>query len=70
LEPIGEHVDTQTNLSLAPSVQDEMIKLSISHAIAQSVTLALYEERIDVAIESTKHIPVVMARTGKVPLSR
>ena len=50
--------------------QDQMIKLTISHAIAQSVKLTLFENLIDDTIDSTKHIPYIMARTGKVPLSR
>jgi uncharacterized Rmd1/YagE family protein len=54
----------------AQSHQDSMIKLTISHAIAQSVKLTLFEGLIDDTIDSTKHIPYIMARTGKVPMSR
>lgn len=50
--------------------QDLMIKLTISHSIAQSVKLTLFEGLIDDTIDSTKHIPSFMARTGKVPLKR
>jgi uncharacterized Rmd1/YagE family protein len=49
---------------------DHMIKLTISHAMAQSVTLALFEGRIEDSIDTTKHIPLVMAKTGKVPMGR
>jgi uncharacterized Rmd1/YagE family protein len=56
---------------LAPSItQDYMIKLTISHAIAQSTKLTLFEGRIDDTITSTQHIPLIMAQTGKVPMSR
>jgi uncharacterized Rmd1/YagE family protein len=49
---------------------DHMIKLTISHAIAQSVKLTLFEGRIEETIETTKHIPKIMAREGKVPMKR
>ena len=50
--------------------QDSMIKLTISHAIAQSTKLTLFEQRIDDTIITTQHIPLIMAKTGKVPMSR
>ncbi|KAJ1910839.1 sporulation protein rmd1 [Tieghemiomyces parasiticus] len=50
--------------------KNHMVKLAISHAIAQSVKLTLYEELVDSAIEDTKHIPQRMAKTGRVKMSR
>ncbi|RIA92825.1 hypothetical protein C1645_820125 [Glomus cerebriforme] len=47
-----------------------MIKLTISHAIAQSVKMTLFEGLIEETIEATKHIPQTMAETGKVQMSR
>ncbi|KAJ1970293.1 sporulation protein rmd1 [Dispira parvispora] len=47
-----------------------MVKLAISHAIAQSVKLALYEELVEDTINDTKHIPQLMAETGRVRMSR
>lgn len=47
-----------------------MIKLSISHAIAQSTKLTLFECLVEETITKTKHIPRVMAETGKVKLNR
>jgi uncharacterized Rmd1/YagE family protein len=47
-----------------------MAKLTISHAIAQSTKLTLFEGLIEETINATKHIPQTMAETGKVPLSR
>ncbi|CAG8483462.1 6370_t:CDS:10 [Diversispora eburnea] len=47
-----------------------MVKLAISHAIAQSVKMTLFEELIEDTIEATKHIPQTMAETGKVLMSR
>ena len=48
----------------------DMIKLTISHAIAQSVKLALFEQRIEETISRTQHIPSMLSSTGKIPLSR
>lgn len=45
------------------------IKLSISHALAQSVKLSVFEERLEDAITSTQPIPELLAITGKVNLS-
>lgn len=47
-----------------------MIKLTISHAIAQSVKMTLFEGLIEETIDVTKHIPQTMAETGKVQMSR
>lgn len=47
-----------------------MIKLSISHAIAQSVKISLFEELVDNTIEDTQEIPQEIAFTGKVSMSK
>ncbi|KAF9199323.1 hypothetical protein BGZ49_010573 [Haplosporangium sp. Z 27] len=47
-----------------------MVKLTISHAIAQSVKMTLFEGLIENTINATKNIPQTMAETGKVPMSR
>lgn len=47
-----------------------MIKLTISHAISQSVKLALYECQMDDTIDDTKIIPIRLAQTGKLNYSR
>lgn len=47
-----------------------MIKLAISHAIAQSVKISLFEELVDATIEDTKDIPQSVAESGKVNMSR
>ncbi|KAG0251725.1 hypothetical protein BG011_007422 [Mortierella polycephala] len=52
------------------SAGNYMVKLTISHAIAQSVKMTLFEGLIENTINATKHIPQTMAETGKVPLSR
>jgi uncharacterized Rmd1/YagE family protein len=50
--------------------QSMMIKLSISHAFAQSVKLTLFEGLIEETITSTQHIPTVMSETGKIHMNR
>ncbi|KAF9580014.1 hypothetical protein BGW38_003501 [Lunasporangiospora selenospora] len=49
---------------------NHMIKLTISHAISQSVKLALYECQMDDTIDDTKIIPMQLAQTGKLNYSR
>lgn len=47
-----------------------MLKLSISHALAQSVKISLFEELVDNTIEDTQDIPQQIANMGKVEMSR
>lgn len=47
-----------------------MIKITISHAVAQSVKLALFEGLIEDTIDTTKHIPQIMAQEGKIHMSQ
>lgn len=47
-----------------------MLKLSISHALAQSVKISLFEELVDNTIEDTQDIPQQIAHTGKVEMNR
>jgi uncharacterized Rmd1/YagE family protein len=47
-----------------------MLKLSILHALAQSVKILLFEELVDNTIEDTQDIPQQIAHTGKVQMSR
>ncbi|GJE93750.1 DUF155-domain-containing protein [Phanerochaete sordida] len=43
-----------------------MTKLSLSHALAQSVKISLFEELISSTIEETKDIPEIISETGKI----
>lgn len=43
-----------------------MTKLSLSHALSQSVKISLFEELISRTIEETKDIPEVISETGKI----
>lgn len=47
-----------------------MLKLSISHAIGQSVKISLFEELVNNTIEDTQDIPQQIAHTGKVEMNR
>ena len=41
-------------------------KLALSHALAQSVKISLFEELIGSTIDQTKDIPKSMSETGKI----
>ncbi|KAF8589106.1 DUF155-domain-containing protein [Ramaria rubella] len=43
-----------------------MTKLSLSHALSQSVKISLFEELISNTIEQTKDIPGIISETGKI----
>lgn len=47
-----------------------MLKLSISHAISQSVKISLFEELVDNTIEDTQDIPQQIASAGKVGMTK
>jgi len=43
-----------------------MTKLSLSHALAQSVKISLFEQLISTTIDETKDIPEIISETGKI----
>ncbi len=45
-------------------------KLSISYAIAQSVKLATFEEAVNTMIDKSSHLPMQLAKGGRIPFSR
>ncbi|TGZ77664.1 DUF155-domain-containing protein [Ascodesmis nigricans] len=47
-----------------------LIKLTISHALAQSTKLCRFEERMSLTMSSVHHIPRTLALTGNLGLSR
>ncbi|KNE57474.1 hypothetical protein AMAG_03185 [Allomyces macrogynus ATCC 38327] len=84
-ESLGSDVETEEfvfhyNSNYQPRIYNDIIslknpanymaKLTISHAIAQSTKLTLFEGLIEETISATKHIPQTMATSGKVPMSR
>ncbi len=46
------------------------LKLAISYSLAQSVKLESYEDAIQKTIDNNNHIPIELARGGKILLSR
>lgn len=50
--------------------KNTLTKLAISHGIAQSVKLTIFEEMIQKTIDHTKHLPEALAKKGKISLSR
>ena len=49
---------------------DHMIKLTISHAIAQSTKLSSFEQQMANQMAEAQHVPRALALTGKLGLSR
>lgn len=49
---------------------DELIILSISYGLSQSVKLTACEESINTTIQNTRHLPDELAKEGKISLSR
>ncbi|KAJ3530143.1 hypothetical protein NMY22_g8694 [Coprinellus aureogranulatus] len=43
-----------------------MTKLSLSHALSQSVKISLFEDLISTTVEETKDIPEIISETGKI----
>lgn len=48
--------------------QKPLTKLAISHALAQSIKLGIFEQRIQKIINETEHLPQQLAKHGKIPL--
>ncbi|RGP79836.1 sporulation rmd8 [Fusarium longipes] len=49
---------------------DHMIKLTISHAIAQSTRLCFFEERMSETMLDAQHVPKTLALTGELKMTR
>lgn len=49
---------------------DHMIKLAMSHAIAQSTKLSRFEARMDGTMHDVRHVPKTLALKGKLGLKR
>ncbi len=46
-----------------------MEKLAISYALAQSMKLVVFEEKVEQTIKRTEHIPISLANSGRITLS-
>ena len=49
---------------------DHMIKLAISHAIAQSTKLSFFEEAMAEQMDTAKDVPTRLAKTGELGMTR
>lgn len=49
---------------------DPLTRLAVSHALAQSLQLDLFEQRAQQSILDTSDIPASLSRTGRVPFNR
>lgn len=49
---------------------DHMIKLTISHAIAQSTKLCFFEERMSETMQDAQHVPKTLALSGELNMTR
>jgi uncharacterized Rmd1/YagE family protein len=49
---------------------DHMVKLTISHAIAQSTKLCFFEERMGETMQDAQHVPKRLALTGELNMTR
>ncbi|MDE3272059.1 RMD1 family protein [Pseudoalteromonas sp. G4] len=49
---------------------DDMTKLALSHALAQSTKLEFFEEQAQAVISENAYLSQLLAQTGKVPLTR
>lgn len=64
------HIQNDTITISHKLANDHSIKLSISHALAQSTKLCVFEERVLEMVAATRNLPGNLATTGKVTLKR
>lgn len=68
-DSINTHIEEENNMIVLGD-KSEHLKLSISHALAQSVKLSLLESSVNKILESTSHIQKELAQTGGISLSQ
>jgi len=57
-------------LCLEEKDDDAKVKVAISHGIAQSIKLSVFEDEIDDLIDETKQYPLELASKGEISLTR
>lgn len=68
---VGEETGiTEEDDEVTIANDDPLIKLSMSHAMAQSVKLTSFENSIDKTIDKTRYLPQELAEKGKITMSR
>lgn len=65
----GDHF-TLHNDHLVLDNEAPLVKLAVSHTLAQSVKLEMFEEQVEQTIKETSPIPKYLAEHGKIKLSR
>jgi uncharacterized Rmd1/YagE family protein len=65
----GKKAKVIEDLIIIPN-KDVKTKLAISHGLAQSVKLGAFEGSITKVFEKTRHLPEVLSKRGRIPLSR
>jgi len=65
----GEHSRIY-NYEVTLTTNDPEEKLALSFSLAQSAKIFVFEDRLDVTISNTKHIPLSLAETGCIDVSR
>lgn len=68
-EAVKTYIDEEKNKIILAN-KSEYIKLSISHALAQSVKLSVLEKSVSKILETTSPMQKELARTGSVSLSK
>lgn len=67
---LGQSPASLKNDHVSLPADDMLLRLAVSHGIAQSTKLAQYEAGVQFTISSTEHIPQSIATTGKSGLGR
>lgn len=66
---LGEQIQIHQNKIILTKQAGVMERLAMSYALAQSMKLSVFEERVEHTIKKTEHIPKSLADTGKITLS-
>ena len=66
---IGEEIEIENDELTIPDLET-LTLIAVSHALAQSVKLGSFEDRIQKTYNATRHIPEELAKKGRVSLSR
>ncbi|HCS28517.1 MAG TPA: sad1-interacting factor 2 [Spongiibacteraceae bacterium] len=64
-----EQLSIRADLIVLPG-DDHLLRLAVSHALAQSTQLIVFESMAQENISATAHIPAALAEKGKIPLRR
>lgn len=64
-----EQLSIRADLISLPG-DDHLLRLAVSHALAQSTQLIVFETMAQTNISATAHIPATLAEKGKIPLRR